>query len=65
MSKKKKKALLNSLSTIKYTIYGIFDFKTNHLVYVNLDYDMVELEFDLTDYDMEHFDIVSFDVLLF
>ena len=49
---------------IKYCIYGIFDFQLNQLIYVDLEIEKVEMEFDMVDYDPERYDIVSFNVLL-
>lgn len=64
MKKKNKKNKLDKLTPDKYRIYGIFNFKTNKLVYVNMELEQAELEFDLEDYNPEQFDIVSFDIIL-
>lgn len=60
----KKRNALKSLNALTYKIYGIFDFKEKSLVYVHMDLEQVELEFDLTGYDSERYDVVSFDVCL-
>jgi hypothetical protein len=62
--KSPKKAILKSLKPSTYKIYGIFDFQEKRLVYVHLDVEQVELEFDLEDYDGDRFDVVSFEVCL-
>lgn len=64
MSKKTKKVQLRNLKPKRYQIYGIFNFKTNKLIHVSMEQDVVEFEFDMSDYDTNIFDIVSFDVLL-
>ena len=64
MSKKTKKGQLEKLKPKRYRIYGIFNFKTNKLIQVSMDIESVDLDFDISDYDTEVFDIVSFDVLL-
>lgn len=55
---------LKKLHSLRQHIYGIFDFKTLQLVYVHLDCNNVETEFDLELYDEDQYDIVEFDVLL-
>ena len=64
----KKKSPINKNKTPKpkkYRIYGILNFKTNKLLYISLDLEQVELEFDLTpDYEKEC-NIVSADIMLF
>lgn len=60
----KKKAQLKKLKPSLYKIYGIFDFTEKKLVFVHLDLEKVELEFDLEDYDGERYDVVEFDVCL-
>lgn len=64
MSKKKKKQQLEKLKPKKYKIYGIFNFKEKRIIYVDLDLDKIELEFDLEGYDPKTYDIVSFDIML-
>ena len=59
-----RKIQLTKLRPTKYRIYGIFDFNSNKLVYVNMDAEQTEMEFEIGDYDDNQFDIVSFDVLL-
>ena len=61
---KEKKQQLKELKPRKYRIYGIFNFKTRKLVYVDLDMEKVEFEFDLEGYDEDECGIVSFFVLL-
>lgn len=62
--KSTKKSQLAKLKPNRYRIYGIFDFTVNELVYVNMDVDQTEMEFDIGDYDPERHDIVSFDLIL-
>lgn len=64
MSKQQKKQQLQKLKPRKYRIYGIFNFKDRKIVYVDLDLDKIEFEFDLEGYDPETHDIVSFDIML-
>ena len=64
MTQPKKKKLLETVKPKKYRIYGIFDFQTKKLLYINLDAEMVDLEFKLSGYDEDRYDIVEFDVLL-
>lgn len=59
-----KSEVLKKLKLSTYRIYGIFDFKTKTLVYIHLDSEQVELEFDLEGYDEERYDVVSFDLAL-
>ncbi len=61
---KEKKQQLKELKPRKYRIYGIFNFKKRQLIYVDLDIDKVEFEFDLEGYDDEEYGVVSFFVLL-
>ena len=62
--KQRKKKKLQKLKPIKYRIYGIFDFQEEKLIYVNMDLEETELEFDITGYDGERYDVVEFDVVL-
>jgi len=55
---------LSKLKLRRYRIYGIFDFKAGKLIYVNMDIDQTELEFDMGDYDLDQYDIILFYVLL-
>jgi len=64
MGRKRKQEQLTKLKPNQYRIYGIFDFKSDKLVYVHMDYEQTELEFEIGDYDSEQYDIVSFDVVL-
>jgi hypothetical protein len=59
-----KKQQINKLSPKRYKIYGIFDFNSNRLVYVDLDIEKVMFEFDLEEYDIEQYDIISFNIVL-
>jgi len=63
MNHKKNKGLME-IKPMKYKIYGIFNLKTSKLVYVSMDIDQVELEFDLSNYDVDEYNLVSFTVLL-
>ena len=63
MSKKKKIQKLKNLKPRQYRLYGIFNFKTNELIYVSIDEESAEMAFDLNNYNADH-DIVSFEVLL-
>lgn len=63
MSKNKKK-VLEKIKPKDYRIYGIFDFETKSLVYVHLNEDQVDLEYELSGYDDSRYDIVEFDVRL-
>lgn len=58
-----KEKLLRELNPKVYQIYGIFDFKTEELIYVSLDYDEVELQFEMGDYG-EDADIICFTVIV-
>ena len=60
---KKKEHILKELRPKTYHIYGIFDFTAKNLVYVSMDYEEVELQFELADYD-EGFDIIQFNVMV-
>lgn len=64
MAKSKKPSKKEILKPSTYKIYGIYDFQEKRLVYVHLDEEQVELEFDLEDYDGERYDVVSFEVCL-
>lgn len=63
MTQPNKKKVLASVKPKKYRIYGIFDFQKQKLLYINLDPEMVDLEFKLSGYDEERYDIVEFDVM--
>jgi hypothetical protein len=64
MSDKKRKILAN-IKPQEYQIYGIFDFENKNLIYVGLDLEAVELEFDLEGYDKnERYEVVEFTVVL-
>lgn len=58
-----KKQILKKLQPKVYQIYGIFDFKTKELIYVSLDYDEVELQFEMGDYG-EEADIICFTTMV-
>ena len=60
---KKKECILKKLRPKTYHIYGIFDFTADKLIYVSMDYDEVELQFEMADYG-EGFDIIKFDVMV-
>lgn len=62
--KQRKQEKLKKLKRKVYTIFGIFNFKSEELVYINISQEMVELEYDMSDYDETIFDIVSFKVSL-
>lgn len=64
MPKKSKEKLLEKINPKDYQIYGIFDFEKKELVYIHLDYEQVEFEFQLTGYDEKRYDIVEFSVRL-
>lgn len=64
MKKIKKQPPRQQRKPKKYQIYGIFNFKTKRLIYVNMDLEQIELEYGLGDYDEESCDIVSFEVAL-
>jgi hypothetical protein len=64
MDKDAKIVKLEKYGPHSYTIYGIFNFQIEKLVYVNLDFDKVMFEFDLEGYSSEQFDVISFDVIL-
>lgn len=63
-SRKPKKTSDKNLEFKEYRIYGIFNFKSKKLLYVNIDLEQTELEFGLGDYDDEICDIISFEVIL-
>lgn len=58
-----KDQVLKKLRPKTYQIYGIFDFQTEKLIYVSLDYDEVELQFEMGDYG-EDADIICFTTLV-
>lgn len=62
---KNKKEVLSKVKPTNYLIYGIFDFDKKVLIYVHMDYEQVELEFELSGYDDKRYDIVEFSVQLF
>jgi len=55
---------LSKIKPRRYLIYGIFDFETDMLVYVNMNVEQTEFEFEIGDYNTDKFDIISFYVLL-
>ena len=62
---KEKQQTLNQLRPKFYQIYGIFNFKSKELVFVSLDLDEVELEFNLEGYDDgEDCDVVKFRIAI-
>jgi hypothetical protein len=62
--KQTKEELLGKIKPKDYLIYGIFDFEKKTLVYVHMDEEQVELEFALSNYDEDRFDIVEFQIRL-
>ena len=54
---------IDNLNPSVYRIYGILNFITGKLVYISLDPDVVDLEYELV-YNTENYDIVSFSVLI-
>ena len=54
---------LKKLHPKTYQIYGIFDFETKELTYVSLDYDEVELQFEMGEYG-EDVDIICFTTMV-
>ena len=58
-----KQDALKKLRPKIYYIYGIFDFTKRELIYVSLDEEEVELQFDLGNYG-EDFDIVCFKTMV-
>ena len=58
-----KEKMLCKLHPKTYQIYGIFDFKTKELTCVSLDYDDVELQFELGEYG-EDTDIICFTTIV-
>jgi len=60
----KKDKLLAKIKPKDYHMYGIFDFKNEKLIYVHLDREQVDLEFDLSGYDEETHDVVEFTIRL-
>lgn len=61
---KAKRAQLKQLQPKTYRIYGIFNFKTEALVFVDLDLEKVAFEFDLEGYADTEFGIISFKVVV-
>jgi hypothetical protein len=61
MSKKEK---IRKLKPNQYRIYGIFDFDKEDLIYINLNLEHTELEFDMSNYEEERYGIVEFKVIL-
>ena len=59
ISRDDKRKTLYKLKPRSYQIYGIFNFNTKELTYVSLDYDEVELQFEMGDYS-DDFDIICF-----
>ena len=60
-----KDQILKQLQPKTYQIYGIFNFKTKELTYVSLDYDEVELQFELAlDEYGEDVDIIRFTMMV-
>lgn len=59
-----KEKLLEKIKPRDYHIYGIFDFKKKRLVYIHLDREQVDLEFELSGYNPSQFDVVEFTVRL-
>jgi hypothetical protein len=57
--------ILKRLKGKTHSIYGIYDFKCNVLLFVSLDLETAELEYDLQSYDETCYKVVSFEVLLF
>lgn len=62
--RKIKKNTIGIIKSQKYRIYGIFNLKTKALLRVELDLEIIELEYDFGDYDKKHCQIISFDVIL-
>lgn len=62
--KKSKEELLGKIKPKDYVIYGIFDFGKKTLIYIHMDEEQVELEFVLSGYDREQYDIVEFQIRL-
>ena len=62
--KKKTRKSVHKISPNQYRIYGIFDFQEEKLIYINLNLEETEFEFDITDYDSKRYSIVKFDVML-
>ena len=62
----RKNEALKKLKSKPHRIYGIYDFKKNKLVAIQLSQEAIELEYDMGCYDAkEEKKIVSFDVILF
>lgn len=59
-----KRKYLKKLKPKKYRIYGIFDFKSRKLIYINMNKEDIIFEFDLEGYDSDEFDIVSFEITI-
>lgn len=64
MQKKEKLSKLILHKNIKYKIYGIFNFKTNKLIYVNLDEEQTDLEYNLSNYDPSWYDTIILDIMI-
>lgn len=64
IDEKSEKQHLLKLKPRKYRIYGIFHFKTNTLIHVDLDLESITFKFGLDDYDEDEYDVVSFDILI-
>jgi hypothetical protein len=64
MAKKTKAEVLSKVAPKDYRIYGIFDFQKKMLIYVHMEQEQVELEFELSGYDDERYDIVEFFIRL-
>jgi len=64
MSRKSKKKILEKIKPKDYLVYGIFDFEKKELIYIHLDEEQVELEYELSNYNSERYDIVEFTVRL-
>jgi len=63
-SKKKKKTILKKLQPEVYQIYGIFDFKNRKLIYVSLNEEDVELNFEMEGYDTNDYDIIAVGIMV-
>ena len=62
----RKNEAIKKLKSKPHHIYGIYDFKKNKLIAVNLHKEAIELEYDMEGYEENgEKKIVSFDVILF
>jgi hypothetical protein len=62
----RRKEIIKKLKSKIHRIYGIYDFKKNKLIAVNLNKESIELEYDMEGYEEDKGKkIVSFDVTLF